>query len=376
MKVRNKKEVSGITLFVLFLFYFIYRLGRKSKTEVSLDKATSQIEFPNLEKNDLTSEDLFVRAMLTQICYQRSTIISNNFETTYKYLGSRKNKFFSGTEEEASNHLERLFDMINLNKKNKYILRKKIKFLETNNTNYRVFCTEIKMANNKEYLIISIRGTANIRNVITDIEGFIFMDGPKDIAGSRIIKSEFSSYRSWLRDTIMKEVNKYKMDKPIYVLGHSLGGSWAAYAAYDILRSGKTDVSMYTYNSPRASNQIFANFLNKNLNENIRHTNSIEFISTLPSKNWLGNPRHSGVEYRTNIRFKETSEGSPCIIIDSIEKLTTNDITKNFSINLLFEYGISKLIMSHEFSPFGADKITKFPTIRDIPFLQKKLFNN
>jgi len=310
--------------------------------------------------------DLFVYAMLVQICYQDPNTKPGNFQLNYNKPNT-KNSFFFGNTEILNITAKRLFDPLG------YIITQDLKFLDTKNENYRVFIGKLKKKDDeKESFIISIRGTSTFRNIITDLEDLVMKSGPDSLEDSKVVASFYNTYESNLKKYIFDAIsdNIDHIDN-ILVLGHSLGGPYAAFTSYDILQTYSTiPTSLYTYNSPRFCNKILSDTLNEKLEFNIRNVNNIEAVSTLPPRNWIGEPYHTGMKYLNNINFINKMNNEIEVNIIGITKESYEDNDKNNLANLLINYGITKLDLSHLFYVFGAGKDIKNTTINDNPYLK------
>jgi hypothetical protein len=99
-----------------------------------------------------------------------------------------------------------------------------------------------------ENTIVVIRGTANIRNAITDVMA-------ADVA---FLDDEFAIVHKGFYNVATKIFKKIKLDKskPIILVGHSLGGAVSLlYGA--MLKEMKLDVTLYTFGMPPIANKLF-----------------------------------------------------------------------------------------------------------------------
>lgn len=68
-----------------------------------------------------------------------------------------------------------------------------------------------------------------------------------------------------MTEVVALMMEKYP-DKPLYVIGHSLGGAMATIAAVDLrVKLRLPDVRLYTFGSPRVGNEIFSRFVRKHV---------------------------------------------------------------------------------------------------------------
>ena len=97
--------------------------------------------------------------------------------------------------------------------------------------------------------IIVIRGTANAENVQSDIDVRLVTD---DDLGIRLHKG--------FRDasvTVMQGIDESSLEKTVHVTGHSLGGAIAQIIGMWLHRKDH-NVQVYSYGSPKVSNQILS----------------------------------------------------------------------------------------------------------------------
>ena len=97
--------------------------------------------------------------------------------------------------------------------------------------------------------IIVIRGTANAENVQSDIDVRLVTD---DDLGIRLHKG--------FRDasvTVMSGIDESSLEKTVHVTGHSLGGAIAQIIGMWLHRKDH-NVQVYSYGSPKVSNQILS----------------------------------------------------------------------------------------------------------------------
>ena len=137
---------------------------------------------------------------------------------------------------------------------------------EDRNENYEVkgeFSYTVKQSDGITILVF--RGTANVQNVGTDIDLRPFKDsalseyyygvGPRNELENVYLHRGFRSAASSIFDDIKKN---YKLEKTVYLTGHSLGGAiaqiiglWLNYDEYN--------VQIYTFGSPKVSTTFFGN---------------------------------------------------------------------------------------------------------------------
>ena len=112
--------------------------------------------------------------------------------------------------------------------------------------------------------IIIIRGTANIENVQSDIDVRLVSDARTDIrlhkgfrdAAVNIMQIIDTSTTTG-RNTIQGQTLTYPLEQTVHVTGHSLGGAVAQIIGMWLHKRGK-NVQIYSYGSPKVSNQVLS----------------------------------------------------------------------------------------------------------------------
>jgi hypothetical protein len=99
--------------------------------------------------------------------------------------------------------------------------------------------------------ILIFRGTNNTKNILTDID----MRPVEDAELGVILHRGFRDAASWLLEDIKKN---YKLEKTVYLTGHSLGGAVAQIIGLWLDNDGYT-VQIYTFGSPKVSTTFFGN---------------------------------------------------------------------------------------------------------------------
>lgn len=155
-------------------------------------------------------------------------------------------------------------------------------------------------------IVLSIRGSNNIRNFVTDI---IFAFQNCDLVDKCRVHSGFAA--SW--DEIandatraMKTARDANPDYKFIVTGHSLGGAVATLAAAYLRRSGFV-ADAYTFGAPRVGNDHFANFMTSLPGGQWRVTHRDDPVPRLPPiflgyrhvspEHWLANGQPSQTDY-------------------------------------------------------------------------------
>lgn len=339
-------------------------------------------------KGCVTVERLFVCAMLTQACYQEKLIPSGNFQTNYQEkvdLGQPPPPpYFNGPN--PTKNLRNILEKVD------YKLIGDIKFINDFKDTYRAFTCEISFGV-EHYFVVSIRGTNNLQNWWTDAQDFHLVDGPVGLPDSKIVNSMFNVYNENLKTPIMEAVNAYFKINPhvknVYFMGHSLGGPFAAYAAYDMIKEKETnhdlaniDVNLYTYNSPRPGNKVFAEELNQNTIQNLRHFIDKDIVHLIPTRAFTG-AYHTGVGYKTKIQFDQEVtylpledsflNGNLLVNVLETQEMTTEDLSTDNFVVLLAKEGVNRVVVAHLFYAEGSSTDSDNPWVKNIPFLHKQV---
>ncbi|KAJ1653602.1 hypothetical protein IWQ61_006309 [Dispira simplex] len=111
-------------------------------------------------------------------------------------------------------------------------------------------------------LVMSFRGTSNIKGAITDLRANL-IQWPPEIPESRVHRGFYDSYMS-IRAGLLTALELH-MAKCTWchltITGHSLGGAQATMAALDAtltFKSLRGKIRLYTFGSPRPGNPAFA----------------------------------------------------------------------------------------------------------------------
>ncbi|MCJ1469971.1 hypothetical protein MMC07_008616 [Pseudocyphellaria aurata] len=130
--------------------------------------------------------------------------------------------------------------------------------------------------------VLAFRGSRSIRNYIADVD---FVPVPTDICFGCTAHQGF--WNSWLeaRDGVLKTLMNTAKQNPsskVVVVGHSLGGAIADFAAAEIRKQGVT-VDLYTYGAPRIAGTVLSDFItNQNRGGNFRSTHYNDPVPRLP----------------------------------------------------------------------------------------------
>lgn len=130
--------------------------------------------------------------------------------------------------------------------------------------------------------VLAFRGSHSIRNWLTDVD---FVTVPTDICPGCTAHQGF--WNSWVeaRTGILAALKKTASSNPsskVVVVGHSLGGAIADFAAAEIRKSGIA-ADLYTYGAPRIAGKNLSNFItNQNKGGNFRVTHTDDPVPRLP----------------------------------------------------------------------------------------------
>jgi hypothetical protein len=99
------------------------------------------------------------------------------------------------------------------------------------------------------FVVVAFRGTADIRNWLTDVE---FAKAP--IASGVRVHHGFLKSAEAILPLLQVKLGHPADSKPLIITGHSLGGALASLAAYKLQQAGYPIESVYTFASPRVGN--------------------------------------------------------------------------------------------------------------------------
>ncbi|KAK2608739.1 hypothetical protein QQS21_002728 [Conoideocrella luteorostrata] len=158
----------------------------------------------------------------------------------------------------------------------------------------------------RKEIVLSVRGSNNIRNFITDI---IFAWQRCDFVNDCKVHTGFAKSWEEIQDSATRAMKTARDQYPGYRLvatGHSLGGSVATLGAAYMRRNG-FPVDVYTYGSPRVGNDAFANWMTSQPGGQWRITHDADPVPRLPPifvgyrhispEYWLSNGRDSQNDY-------------------------------------------------------------------------------
>ena len=105
--------------------------------------------------------------------------------------------------------------------------------------------------------IIIIRGTANAENVQSDIDVRLVKDDDLGIYLHKGFRDASVSVMSNIDNTFVNNAKKYMLEHTVHITGHSLGGAIAQIIGMWLHKRGK-NVQIYSYGSPKVSNQVLS----------------------------------------------------------------------------------------------------------------------
>lgn len=155
-----------------------------------------------------------------------------------------------------------------------------------------------------ENTVIAVRGTDNIRNVITDVMATEapFLGNEKMLVHQGFYKISKSLFK----------VIKLDIKKPVVVVGHSLGGAVSLlYAA--MLKEKNVDVSLYTYGMPPIVNK---NFLKKY--KDLKHFRHFHIFDPIPT---LSKPTITVFKEQLKFKSFQNSKNTINTMIDTIKNI-------------------------------------------------------
>ncbi|KAL6902465.1 Alpha/Beta hydrolase protein [Trichoderma evansii] len=167
----------------------------------------------------------------------------------------------------------------------------------------------VAVDNAHQLIVLSVRGSNNLRNFITDVVfGFTdcsFADGCE-------VHDGFNDAWNEISDAATAALNQAVAANPgfsIVTTGHSLGGAVATLAAAT-LRTQGLNIDIYTYGSPRVGNDVFANFVTAQAGGEFRVTHVDDPVPRLPPilfdyrhvspEFWLSTGNDTTVDYTTS----------------------------------------------------------------------------
>ena len=152
--------------------------------------------------------------------------------------------------------------------------------------------------------IIIFRGTANWKNVLSDLDARPFIDNNLDTKLHRGFRDA--------AEIIYKDIKeKYVIDHSVFLTGHSLGGAIAQIIGLWMHKSGRHNVQIYTFGSPKVSTTFYFN--EPNHWRVVDRNDPVPFLPTLPYV-------HSGVVIDIEtLSWSETHEERGILQTDGLD---------------------------------------------------------
>ena len=151
--------------------------------------------------------------------------------------------------------------------------------------------------------ILIFRGTANRKNILTDIDMRMFDDEQLDLLFHR----GFRDAADVIRNDIMKN---YELHKTVYLTGHSLGGAVAQIIGMWLLEEGY-NVQIFTFGSPKVTTKFLFNEPN-----HWRVAVRSDPVPYMPSLPYV----HSGIHIDPKtLDWNETHEEDSMLQIDGLD---------------------------------------------------------
>ncbi|CAM1507920.1 Fc.00g047680.m01.CDS01 [Cosmosporella sp. VM-42] len=135
--------------------------------------------------------------------------------------------------------------------------------------------------NARSEIVVSVRGSSNIRNWIANLE---FAQQDCSFVAGCGVHTGFQKAWAEISAPVKAAVAKAKAANPSFKIistGHSLGGAVATLAAAYLRKDGNA-VDLFTYGSPRVGNNVFANFVTNQAGAEFRVTHGDDPVPRLP----------------------------------------------------------------------------------------------
>jgi triacylglycerol lipase len=137
------------------------------------------------------------------------------------------------------------------------------------------------IARSKDQLFIIFRGTRTPTEWINNLNADLT---PFSINKCGNVHEGFFNLYMDIRDEVLDAVTSLPDRPKVYIAGHSLGATFASFAAYDIeITTGHRIHSLYTFGSPRLGDNEFVRSFNNRLSErSFRVANSSDIVTEVP----------------------------------------------------------------------------------------------
>jgi len=156
--------------------------------------------------------------------------------------------------------------------------------------------TQVVVVELPDCRIVAFRGTANLRDFITDAQFWRTPVPTSDSSQCEIHAGFFEAYAS-----IIEELATYLRglpELPLFITGHSLGGAEAVLAALELKRRKFPIVQVYTFGQPRVGNGVFKRLYEAALGQaTFRVVHEEDIVARIPHLPRFTDPyRHAATE--------------------------------------------------------------------------------
>jgi hypothetical protein len=123
---------------------------------------------------------------------------------------------------------------------------------------------EYHVIGDDENIYIVFPGTNSFRDIYYDLYiSRIKLKNENENENIYVYKGFYSQYKS-IENQLFTSINKYGVNKKIYLIGHSLGAAIASIFSY-YLYDKKTDINLITFGSPKVGNYNWMLYFKKNI---------------------------------------------------------------------------------------------------------------
>lgn len=134
----------------------------------------------------------------------------------------------------------------------------------------------------RDLTVLAFRGSHSVRNYLADVDLIrILVDICSGCTAHQGFWDSWVEARKGILAALVTTAAKYPSSK-VVVVGHSLGGAIAGFAAAEIRNKG-INADLYTYGAPRIGGQKLSDFItNQSNGQNFRVTHSDDPVPRLP----------------------------------------------------------------------------------------------
>ncbi|KAL1507013.1 hypothetical protein AB1Y20_007880 [Prymnesium parvum] len=166
-------------------------------------------------------------------------------------------------------------------------------------------------------VIVSFRGSKNFENALEDAE-FLLVQLPFGPSGIRVedgFLRAYNSVRTASLDAIVSAHAQCGANCSTLFTGHSLGGAMATLGATEVALSGRTNLQVYTFGSPRVGDAAWALWARDviaatNGSASVRMRRQLDIVPALP-------PRILGYRHLpTEVWNKHTGDDNTYVVCD------------------------------------------------------------